>query len=110
MQPIQLTQDHKDKLLEMCKILFSEYELVTHDHQFNDLDFNLIGYRNLKTKNIETIHWFEFCIMDLTTKIYNISDLKKECSIKQLRGWICQYEDHPVDYLYKEFKKLKFKN
>lgn len=108
MQPIQLTQDHKDKLLEMCKALFPEYhnfELELNSQ--HDGSEGFIIYLDENNLHGEGIHWFEFCIMDLTTKMYNISDLKKESSIKQLRGYICQETDHPIDYLYEEFKKLK---
>ena len=30
--------------------MFPEYELVNYDCQFNDLIFDLIGYKNLQTK------------------------------------------------------------
>jgi hypothetical protein len=101
MKPIELTKEHKTKLLEMCKQLFPELIAITIEPN---------GYINAadgEDTYSDLIHWFEFCITHLTTKLYNISHLKDESSIKQLRGYICQEVDHPIDYLYEEFKKLK---
>jgi hypothetical protein len=100
MKPIKLTEEHKSKLLEMCKVLFPK-------SKFKIIGCLLISFEYNKVEGDEEIHWFEFCMTHLTTKLYNISHLKNESSIKQLRGYICQEVDHPIDYLYQEFKKLK---
>lgn len=104
MKSIELTGDHKSKLLEMCKKLFPEYELVDYDCQFNDLDFDLIGYRDLQTKSIESIHWFEFCTITLWNKLYlKLGTLE----LKNYYELLLNNLINPIDYLYKEFKKLK---
>jgi hypothetical protein len=105
MDSIKLTKEQKEKLLEMCNVLFPEYnEIVLTKH--NTLRF---GYKETNVKTWignMSIHWFEFCVTNLTTKIFNILKLYLKTDIASYRGRIIQYEEHPVDYLYKEFKKL----
>ena len=127
MKNIELTEDHKSKLLEMCKELFPTYnfEFMRGKDEFG---FDIYDYftfylledyeNNEWYKSKTDIHWFEFCI----TKIVN------ELSWKNIKTDIladCEYEDfrmkliteifrdkfttekfHIVDYLYKEFKNL----
>ena len=69
MKNIELTEDHKSKLLEMCKVLFPEWTFITFQESAImgagwDYDFNNICF----SKKSETlfdieinIHWFEFC-------------------------------------------------
>lgn len=105
MQPIQLTQNHKDKLLEMCKALFPEYEF--YDEKRVSKDY--ICYKN-KNTNFEGIHWFEFCmthlVEKLNSKIYKI-ELANSIYGDFIDKCICNKKSHPVDYLYFEFLKLK---
>ena len=127
MKNIELTEDHKSKLLEMCKELFPTYnfEFMRGKDEFgfdiyDYFTFYLIeDYENNEWYKSKTdIHWFEFCI----TKIVN------ELSWKNIKTDIladCEYEDfrmklitnifkdklttekfHIIDYLYEEFKKL----
>lgn len=104
MKPIELTEEHESKLLEMCKTLFPEYLVPTIQSN---------GYINIaeteySSDYIDLIHWFEFCILHLATKIYNKLDCpERGFSILYYRGYICQNSDNPIDYLYEEFKKLK---
>jgi len=96
MKPLELTEEHKSKLLEMCEKLFPEY------------DFSKVGFKDsvgtiyygLKTKIHYTnkIHWFEFCIKILIEKL-NLSNYQKTRLLLS--------EVHPIDCLYNEFKKLK---
>lgn len=93
MKSIELTEEHKSKLLEMCKVLFPKYVLIIIDessmnestfiYMFNkkDLEANIFKpysmYGNKKDQ-IETIdnneasliiHWFEFCMTHLTNAL-----------------------------------------
>jgi hypothetical protein len=88
MKPIELTQEHKDKLLEMCQVLFPEYDLYISENNIH------IG------SDFVFIHWFEFCVKILTPKIlsHGVEQLGSEC---------LDNNENPIDYLYKEFKKLK---
>lgn len=111
MKAIELTEEHKSKLLEMCKVLFPEYK---------NWDLKLKGeYKNYLIASFELendyipdcdlyIHWFEFCMTHLATVIYNKGNYYKNyVTITQFRGYICQEVDHPIDYLYEQFKTLE---
>lgn len=137
MNPIKLTEEHKSKLLEMCKELFTEYTY----HEFNtDVEGNwgddiLCLYNPGDIKSIN-IHWFEFCMTHLSRKIFNklhdfsnhmTADYEQECSdewdaelMQRCSFFVAnptrnldKYPNgkiiawHPIDYLYEEFKKLK---
>lgn len=117
MKAIEITEDQKEKLIEMCRSLFSEYELVFHDCQFDDLNREEIGFR--VNGNIEIFHWFEFCYTHLLDKIFNSGKFpdeyyKTDPAFDSMNGrtdfsrkisWKKNF--HPVDYLYGEFKNLK---
>ncbi len=118
MNPIELSKEQKDKLLEMCKALFPEH--FTDDYNLWSIDKDYITYWKYNnvaewSEIIIKIHWFEFCINEIPLRLYQlendtsgISDAHEESFIKYL-GEIAYYiyEKHPVDYLYEEFKKLK---
>ncbi|HEX8586098.1 MAG TPA: hypothetical protein VF680_17025 [Allosphingosinicella sp.] len=101
MKSIELTEEHKSKLLEMCKVLFPDY------YQCEDEEYNTIFLYNIKTymKDNIYIHWFEFCMIHLSEKIYT----KKG---KIMSGYFNIIHNlnftkkHIIDYLYEEFKKL----
>lgn len=126
MKQIELTKDHKSKLLEMCKELFPKYTIIPDNPNPNFLTiswFTNLGYfinlMNDETKENTLIHWFEFVMTHLCDKIasnltnemctgmpqyYNKSeklDWNSQSLISMLK------ECHPIDYLYEEFKKLK---
>ena len=131
MKNIELTEDHKSKLLEMCKELFCEeseinsiqnfriendYILGLSDHilycENRDLseshyeceevpEEDLVTFENYPIEYFEiNIHWFEFCMTYLSTKIF-IHD-------ESLNEFLLTFNvnKHPVDYLYEEFKRL----
>jgi hypothetical protein len=92
MKNIELTEGHKSKLLEMCKVLFPEYEW---DFSFLEREGN-IKYWNNEMKNAKFIHWFEFCFNYLCPKIIGEGYSLLVNSF---------YTQHPVDYLYEKFKQ-----
>lgn len=85
MKPLDLTEEQKDKILEMCKVLFPkdefswEYEMYGRElkQDFNDvlcvqhtLEKPKKGWDNELTKyKFFNIHWFEFCMTHLAEKI-----------------------------------------
>ena len=92
MESIKLTDEQKDKLLEMCDKLFNKNVII-----FWSKPDNMLFNQDLQIK----IHWFEFVYSFLGEKIvgytYNlIRALDEENS-----------EEHPVNYLYEQFKKLE---
>ena len=109
MKSIELTEDHKTKLLEMCKVLFSEYEEI--DIEIEDNYEGIQNYIQLMKKCEITIyiHWFEFCMTHLCDKIYNKFGFDTGDFSDYIQNLISKkyYDDmHPIDYLYEEFKKL----
>ena len=91
MNSIELTEEHKSKLLEMCETLFPKYDFTLDKWEFCFVTFGLKTY-SLYT---EHIHWFEFCMTHLSEKI--------DCDLAHN---IIYMKKHPIDYLYEEFKKL----
>ena len=112
MYAIKLKKTHKAKLLEMCKALFPEYKYCVIP--LDTLIFNkTVTFRSeqwidLPKDEIVSIHWFEFCMIHLATVLYNkLDNPSRGFTILYYRGMILQEANHPIDYLYEEFKKLK---
>lgn len=112
MKPIELTEEHKSKLLEMCKELFIESKPKIDSN-------NIVSLWILDSEGLSEgeynfkIHWFEFCMTYLMYKLsYEFSKIPniKGRSI-HIELWELNkgdyFKKHPVDYLYEEFKKLK---
>lgn len=129
MKSIELTEEQKNKLLEMCNTLWKQENWIFLLDVPNDLNKNhcfIMGFigNNDYIPNCDCyIHWFEFCMTHLVEKIFNPKDLNNQ-KIKQKfisffmemssYSWFIQdsgiresFANHPVDYLYQEFKKLK---
>lgn len=125
MKSIELTKEHKSKLLEMCNKLFPEYKEIILTKQ-KCLNFGFKDHGSYTTKIADmSIHWFEFCMTHLSNKIINTywechlnqkhykSNLLEEFSDFYLSTIDCNtniilnQQIHPIDYLYEEFKKLK---
>ena len=119
MQPIELTDLHKSKLLEMCRILFPEYNRIEISDYQIDVDRNHYNpifidiYKGGLTVpfDIYSIHWFEFQweILNKICMLYIKSPIKTNEQIK-LFGLVCFNKSkllHPIDYLYEQFKQLK---
>lgn len=114
MKPIKLTEEHKSKLLEMCKILFPEYLLI--DIHKNGL---LVLWEELPPSRMwNEIHWFEFCMTHLASKIiYSLyipknanSDEGGQIGMDKFNNTVLYYpKKHPIDYLYFEFQQLNIK-
>ena len=143
MKTIKLTEEQKSRLLEMCKVLFPKYLSIEYwdfdsysdhcgiggDEQIENclcfypqkLPLNkenppTIDWENVQIDNIPiTIHWFEFCMTHLVTKLRSYNPVHEQTP-KQLMDFYSFYWDvsnyqmtqtHPIDYLYEQFKKLK---
>lgn len=114
MKSIELTDDHKSKLLKMCKVLFPEYtEIYLGIDDYDDNFDGFICFQKtipLISNIIESVHWFEFCITKLSVKILcqNKNIINSSYSKNYfLQNKIINSDEHIVNYLYKEFKKLK---
>ena len=112
MKSIELTEDHKTKLLEMCKVLFPNYPNLKVRNSMEDFCmkqddcFIELQESGVNSRNDTIIHWFEFCMTYLQDKIKQLNGFENnpDCDAELMSCW---YESHLVDYLYEEFKKLK---
>ena len=133
MKLIELTEDHKSKLLEMCKVLFPE-DKFTFNNDYGDdgiIDRNLM-LDSLNPKHLKWddegshFHWFEFCMTHLIERLNDIYPDTWETMppyVSNVYGgangrWNLytrfhfhypknRFTCHPIDYLYKQFKKLQ---
>ncbi len=112
MKNIELTEEHKSKLLEICKELFSELEMKwawSDSYYGGPGDYDMLQFKT--DNNEDLIHWFEFCTK-LGYKIFSRKQFyyKSEEFITFMKIMCLQDKSklkHPVDFLYEEFKKLK---
>lgn len=112
MECIKLTEEHKKKLLEMCKVLFPQYD------EYTFWNANFIGMYHYDEYGEESpydnisIHWFEFVLTHLCQKMFgnelsgehclgNISEAQYEAAYIISHSHI-----HPVDLLYEKFKRM----
>ncbi len=104
MKPIELTDEHEDKLLKMCKVLFPEYKKIywsTGKGSNNSSEH--IGFGTKEENGFIDyiyIHWFEFCINNLLSKL-------RLTYYNYVRSNMEEGYNHLVDYLYEKFLKLK---
>jgi hypothetical protein len=130
MKPIIVTEEHKSKLLEMCKVLFPEYGRIEIQEYAIDVDKSLPSpvfvdlYKQHITIpfDIYSIHWFEFCITHLVEKLFNSFEEDDEdfydryinegasfygVGVNEVIFVMLSSKKHIIDYIYEEFKKLK---
>lgn len=97
MKPLTLTEEHKIKLLEMCKSLFPEYNNdieLDIDPTYDGHDMHV--YLGL---HVGYIHWFEFCTLHLTDKLGWCPSVLFQNSDGTVR------EEHPIDFMYDIYKQ-----
>lgn len=123
MKNIELAEEHKSKLLEMCNKLF--WNGCINKCDFNELGILFIALdKNYKYNHkILKIHWFEFCVNNLCKKLYEKLDKRTRTYFlfNNAKGIVVYHkysiftnyylyfekEHHMVDYIYEVFKKLK---
>jgi len=109
MKAIDLNKEQKDELLEMCAKLFPEYRFSFY-HPMSKANM-LVGFLLDNDSDVYDncdifIHWFEFCIKELTPELFPDEE-SCNCDNTYLEiALIHMISEHPVDYLYEEFKKL----
>jgi hypothetical protein len=113
MKPLELTPEHKTKLLEMCEALFPEqspFQIGIPGELRKGWGYSkhfIFGKSDVFADDGVFCHWFELCMTHLATSIYNKGGYYRNyVTITLFRGTIVQDADHPIDYLYNEFKKL----
>ncbi len=120
MNPIEITEEHKSKLLEMCKSLFTKYDDIQISNNYhpeitmklgtlncpNESVPDLLWLIDNENDNFEVFHWFEFCVNQLAKKIYTING-RLMCGYDSFLINYRANNHHPIDYLYEQFKKIK---
>lgn len=143
MQSLPLTDKHKSKLLEMCEFFFPKYREDTKTHYGGIHFHHHDGTKGLPfIRDSEylwgstpddgdlfdnasfAIHWFEFCMVHLSKKLFKTKEKYKGkgdtnskeyigtlyCAKAARSSFISSFvylKKHPIDYLYKEFKSIK---
>lgn len=120
MKPIKLTLEQVENLLEMVKDLFPNVSeggptLIKVDKYIRASDGGLFIYFHRDDGPIR-IHWFEFCLKILASEISfkqacdgpgTTIDLRFGFNLRRFLHAVILEENHPVDYLYKEYKLWK---
>ena len=72
MESIEVTQQQADRLIEMCKVLFPEFDTVEFDitKQYDGSDHHIYFVDTSMSIIGDYIHWFEFCMTHLVNKLY----------------------------------------
>lgn len=95
-EQIELTEDHKLKLMEMAKKIFNlEHVVVCENHGMVHLNMWTPTY--IKGQNMA---WMEFCLLHVAKKL-KIEPLWTDNIFED----IFVEAIHPVDYLYIEYSK-----
>lgn len=117
MKPLQLTDTQRSNLIEMCKELFPEFNNINFGHGVH----NKFVWFDSSGKNQKEIHWFELCVIELPRRMYKHyirhseallvegSNLTADFEFEEGSDVLHEYlwkELHPVDVLYKNFKKF----
>ncbi len=121
MKQIELTLENREKLLEMCKVLFLEYGDVQLLKSYCATEFDDTGSPYLRwylpfthegknTTKLFEIHWFQFLMCELIPKFKKLG-INIDYWLMTLPSthiqWIGTNVNHPIDYVYNEFKKLE---
>lgn len=123
MKSIELTNKHKNKLLEMCNKLFPEYLVNDYNYWEISANPNYITYVKWNHEaewgeQLFKIHWFEFCMTHLFDKLFkDPNKLSKDLRYNFILTFesISDYDyhkllvldNHPIDYLYGHFKTME---
>jgi hypothetical protein len=107
MNKINLTDEQKNKLLQMCNDLFPEYDIAEY---FDNTECCFF----LKDGDETCIHWFELCVIEIPERIaegLNTVYPKDnhafiiDMLMKKMLNFSALKKEHPVDYLYKMYEK-----
>lgn len=102
MKQIEFTSEYKEKLLEMCKALFPEYEdidFISKDQEGNYSEEDFIVLDDI------VIHWFEFCLTHLFTAVIVKPYGFESIAHAMENGHYLIFNSNPIEYLYKIFKQ-----
>ena len=103
MSKVNLTQDHKIKLIQMTEFIMYDYDVGVND-------YNEVHYQHKQNPEKQgEIYWLEHVIYHLAKKILNRDD----SSIMQFHTrclsniFFFFYPFHPIMYLYERYRRNK---
>jgi len=104
MENLELTEDHRSKLIEMCEKLFPQYkEFELELEEQYDGSKGFLSFRNKNSNSFldtQDVYWYEFCIRYLIPKIFQGIQEIIDC-----RTMFCELPN-PIDYLHANFERL----
>jgi len=123
MKSLEITNNQKLMILEMAKKLFPEFDILFNqvgfeDYVFFDIKdeqsdnlFRIIDSNHPIQKEECRIHWFEFCMVHLPERFYPkydtfINGTGADFSEDHFAECIIRKLEHPVEYIYKQFKNM----
>lgn len=107
MNKLALTEEQRDRLLQMCNDLFPEYDVVEYYDNTERCHF-------LKEETETDIHWLELCILEISKRISGGFDTvyPKEkyafiidMMMKKMLDFSYVKKEHPIDYLYNLYQQ-----
>lgn len=104
MKSIELTVNHKSKLLEMCNKLFCEKQSEFKKVEWSD-NCSLTLQFYFTDEVCWYSHWFEFCMTHLINRINYPKNKVNNLALITTYD-IVNFKAHPVDYLYSQFKLI----
>lgn len=119
MKPLELTPKHKKRLLKMCNKLYKREDLTFYTHTPDGLNkkhifiIGFIGNNDFIPDCDVCMHWYEFCFNKLlptlalkACKTDIVMDIEYTQNVTSFTTSILLDNLHPINFLYKEFKKL----
>ena len=128
MKQIKLTKEHQRKLLKMIIMLYPKlhkkglsegikYYGSKMQAELNYCGFYITGNNNIQCSYpidsrddsfhkhlINSTHWFEFVLCELVPRLKSLG-IQFELWYFTLDKRHCQYQGHPIDMIYNEYKK-----
>lgn len=114
MKALKLTDEQKDKLIEMSKHLYKNYEVEIGEG--DRIEFTVVPekWEEGSEDNNMSYHWFEFLVLTLVVHLFDhptfsergvmmAGSLVSACIV----GEVMKKPIHPVDQLYKVYQEKK---
>lgn len=115
-KPLEISEDHKVKLVKMARKLFPEYIEIRFQIISKQLISGTLKDWEKKFVRVDeimfTFHWFEFTFLLLERLMQLDKNPIEAVKFIQKYGMICYNHNitqHPIDYLWEEFKTYKLK-
>ena len=101
MSKVNLTQDHKIKLIQMTEFIMYDYDVGIND-------YNEVHYQHKQNPEKQgEIYWLEHVIYHLAKKILNKEDIAINMFRTSCLNHIMEVNSqiHPINYLYERYKR-----